>query len=146
MYLKVSDYAPLLEKVSTTLRSWSGLNLSYAKKVEVIKQWFRESKAFSWAFYQSQSRFWIKLLDYAGGSFWGDGKAKVAWKTMCLEKQFGGLGLRDTKTWNEALLTKTLWNIHSKKDSLWCKWVHHIYIKGGSLWTILPKNSFPPLM
>lgn len=65
---------------------------------------------------------------------------------MCLKKQFGGLGLRDTKTWNEAFLTKTLWNIHSKKDSLRCKWVHHIYIMGGSLWTILPKNSFPPLM
>ncbi|KAI5661680.1 hypothetical protein M9H77_21003 [Catharanthus roseus] len=45
--------------------------------------------------------------------------AKVSWATLCLGKQHGGLGLRDTRKWNDALLSKALWNIHAKKDTLW---------------------------
>ncbi|KAI5670954.1 hypothetical protein M9H77_11318 [Catharanthus roseus] len=36
VYLKVVDFAPLLNKVSSTLLTWAGLNLSYAGRLEVI--------------------------------------------------------------------------------------------------------------
>ncbi|KAI5650327.1 hypothetical protein M9H77_36332 [Catharanthus roseus] len=39
----------------------------------------------------------------------------------------------DTRRWNDALLAKTLWNIHLKKDTLWCKL------------TILVRKDFPLL-
>ncbi|KAI5668329.1 hypothetical protein M9H77_18182 [Catharanthus roseus] len=36
VYLKVADFTPLLNKVSSTLLTWVGLNLSYAGRLEVI--------------------------------------------------------------------------------------------------------------
>lgn len=48
----------------------------------------------------------------------GGNYAHVAWKSMCLSKEQCDLSLRDTKSWNDALLTKTLWNVHAKKDTL----------------------------
>lgn len=37
------------------------------------------------------------------------------------------MGLKNLTAWNKALLAKTLWNIHQKQDSLWIKWINHIY-------------------
>ncbi|KAI5681853.1 hypothetical protein M9H77_03081 [Catharanthus roseus] len=56
---------------------------------------------------------------------------RVETKPIFLEH--GGLGLRDTRSWNDSLLTKTLWNVPAKKDSLWCRWIHHVYVKSGSI-------------
>lgn len=52
----------------------------------------------------------------------------------------------NTRVWNLALLTKTLWKIHLKEDTLWCKWIHHIYLKGSSIWLTTTKSGLPPLM
>ncbi|KAI5652303.1 hypothetical protein M9H77_29490 [Catharanthus roseus] len=57
--LLVADYGPLLDKVSKTLLAWSGLNLSYAGKLERS----------GWVSSLFQLRCWIELLVYAGGSY-----------------------------------------------------------------------------
>ncbi|GJU60185.1 RNA-directed DNA polymerase, eukaryota, reverse transcriptase zinc-binding domain protein [Tanacetum coccineum] len=64
------------------------------------------------------------------------GKAKVAWKQVCKPKEYGGLGLKNLEAWNEALLTKHLWNIAAKKDTLWVKWVHMMRLKEKSIWNV----------
>ncbi|GJU17883.1 hypothetical protein Tco_1145849 [Tanacetum coccineum] len=64
------------------------------------------------------------------------GKAKVAWKQVCKPKDCGGLGVKDLEKWNEALLAKHLWNIASKKDSLWVKWIHAVRLKDASIWNV----------
>lgn len=56
---------------------------------------------------------------------------------MCRPKEVGGLGLRNLRYWNKALLCRLLWNIHIKKDSLWIKWVHHFY--SNDFWNYSPK-------
>lgn len=65
---------------------------------------------------------------------------------MCLDKQYGGLGLRETRKWNDALLSKSFWNIHAKKDMFWCKWIHHFYIKQGTIWDISIRRDYPPFL
>nr|GEY87325.1 RNA-directed DNA polymerase, eukaryota, reverse transcriptase zinc-binding domain protein [Tanacetum cinerariifolium] len=52
------------------------------------------------------------------------------------KKKFGGLGLKNLKDWNEALLAKHIWNIASKKDTLWVKWVHMMRLKDASIWNV----------
>ncbi|XP_075515984.1 uncharacterized protein LOC142550821 [Primulina tabacum] len=58
----------------------------------------------------------------------------------------GGLGLKDLKAWNRALLAKTLWNIHSEKQSLWIRWVNHVYSCFGGVWNWSGKHDDPPLI
>lgn len=52
------------------------------------------------------------------------GKAKVAWKVVCCPKSEGGLGIKDLEQWNEILMAKHLWNVASRKDSIWVKWIN----------------------
>ncbi|GJV32713.1 RNA-directed DNA polymerase, eukaryota, reverse transcriptase zinc-binding domain protein [Tanacetum coccineum] len=61
------------------------------------------------------------------------GKAKIAWKEVCRPKEYGGLGIKDLEKWNEGLLAKLLWNIASKKDTLWVKWIHMMKLKEGKI-------------
>lgn len=63
---------------------------------------------------------------------------------MCRPIECGGLGLRDLHYWNKALLCKILWNIQTKKDTLWIKWVNHYYTT--DIWNYTPKTDDSTLL
>lgn len=44
------------------------------------------------------------------------GKAKVAWKNVCLPREKGGLRIKDLKCWNKVLLAKKIWKIIENGD------------------------------
>ncbi|GJR65770.1 RNA-directed DNA polymerase, eukaryota, reverse transcriptase zinc-binding domain protein [Tanacetum coccineum] len=67
------------------------------------------------------------------------GKAKVAWKQVCMPKDQGGLGIKSLKNWNEVLLIKRLWKIIEGKESLWVKWVNDLK---GPLCDIIPRRDW----
>ncbi|GJZ44330.1 hypothetical protein Tco_0591585 [Tanacetum coccineum] len=60
-------------------------------------------------------------------------------------KDKGGLGLKDLQRWNETLLLKHLWNIASKKDTLWVKWINTERLKGKNLWDVQFGSNSSPL-
>ena len=55
----------------------------------------------------------------------------VRWEKVCRPKKEGGLGIRNLQAWNLAAVGKIAWHISSMQDSLWVKWVHEVYMKGG---------------
>ena len=66
----------------------------------------------------------------------------IAYDSLCLSKMEGGLGFQDIGLWNKAALFKLIWAIEEKKDNLWVRWVHHIYLKGDNIWEHkAPSNS-----
>ncbi|KAI5683703.1 hypothetical protein M9H77_04931 [Catharanthus roseus] len=71
----------------------------------------------------------------------GGNYAPVTWKTMCPSKEQEGLGLRDTRSWNDTFLTKILGNVHAKKDTLWYRWIHLVYVKSGLMWDLQVKKA-----
>ncbi|KAL3335812.1 hypothetical protein AABB24_031839 [Solanum stoloniferum] len=63
----------------------------------------------------------------------------VAWEKICTPKKCGGLNIRSCKSWNIASVGKLLWQLATKQDLLWVKWVHGIYIKDGAqIWNHRP--------
>ncbi|XP_057468718.1 uncharacterized protein LOC130757916 [Actinidia eriantha] len=68
----------------------------------------------------------------------------VALKDASLPKQEGGLGIRNSKAWNKALLSKTLWDIQAKKATLWVQWVHQIYMNRVTFWEYRNKHEDSP--
>ncbi|GJS94019.1 hypothetical protein Tco_0800987 [Tanacetum coccineum] len=56
--------------------------------------------------------------------------------SMCHPKNQGGLGLKMLGEWNEVLLSKHIWNIATRKESLWVKWFHMVKLKGRSIWDV----------
>ena len=55
---------------------------------------------------------------------WGGGNLErkphlVNWKTVCLEKSRGGLGVRSLSKMNKVLLCKWCWRFTNERDPLW---------------------------
>lgn len=117
--IKTFHFTPLVEKIASFINAWSSHNLSYAGRLELLK-----------AVIQGVESFWLhnspipvsiinKISKVCIRILWAGSKPKVAWVDICTPKNEGGLGLRDTKTWNKAMLFNVLWDIHSNKNSLW---------------------------
>jgi len=58
-------------------------------------------------------------------------------------KRFGGLGIREARLTNLALLGKLVWNMLHNKDKLWVKVLSHKYMGNTSLWMNKKHNKSP---
>ncbi|CAH9145483.1 unnamed protein product [Cuscuta epithymum] len=136
--LSVAQYAPLLESITTFINAWSIKSLSYAGRVELIKSVIQGVHSFWLHMFPIPNVILDRITSICRIFLWGSKFARVAWADICLPKEEGGLGIHDTKVWNKALLSKTFWDIHTKKDTLWVKWVHGVYLKGRCVWEFVP--------
>jgi hypothetical protein len=69
----------------------------------------------------------------------------VAWKKLTIPLDNGGLGIRDLSTWNITLLSELLWNLQSKKDTLWVKWINVMYLRGKNIWETSKRKVDSPM-
>ncbi|XP_075091940.1 uncharacterized protein LOC142172073 [Nicotiana tabacum] len=74
-----------------------------------------------------------------------EGKRKishVAWKKICCPKKFGRLNIKGSRLWNIAYAGKLFWQLANKRDSLWVKWEHGIYMRNNTdIWNHQPPND-----
>ena len=62
-----------------------------------------------------------------GKFLWG---SFIVRSTLCLPKQVGGMGVKDNILRNTALVAKLLWQVPTKADGVWIKWVpHYIWMR-----------------
>jgi len=66
-----------------------------------------------------------------GGDTTIDKKNLVSWVLVCDHepKSKGGLSVEDAGKWNSALIGRYVWNIACKEDTVWARWIHHVYLK-----------------
>ncbi|GJY16874.1 RNA-directed DNA polymerase, eukaryota, reverse transcriptase zinc-binding domain protein [Tanacetum coccineum] len=139
--LGIKDCQILIDSIRGKTKDWKCKYLSYAGRILLISA-VLESTSVYWASVFKLPKTVIKEINGILKRFlWSNGdsakgKAKVAWKHVCKPKEYGSLGLKDLENWNDALLTKHLWNIASKKDSLWVKWVHIKRLKDKNIWNV----------
>lgn len=144
--LKLLNFAPLLEAISNLLKSWEDMSLSYAGRTELIRSVLQGVQCFWLAIFPLPATVRSLICRLCRKFLWGSKLAPVAWADICLPKKEGGLGIRDLKGWNSALLAKSLWNISSMKESLWIKWIHHQYLGFSSIWNKTAHSRDSPLI
>ena len=126
--LQVDHFAPFTDKITMYINSWTASCLSFAGRAELITSVLQGVECFWLSIFPIPSAIIDRVTRLCRNFLWHKRHHPVSWKSMCLPKAEGGLGFRDLKTWNDSLLAKCFWNIHKKKDSLWVRWVHHIYL------------------
>ncbi|XP_052177540.1 uncharacterized protein LOC127791595 [Diospyros lotus] len=116
--LKISHYVPFVDKVAAYINAWSSATLSYAGRTELIRAVLQGVECFWLSILSIPSAVIVRIVRLCRVFLWNSKHPLVPWKDVCLPKKEGGLGFKDIKMWNLALLARTLWDIH-QKESLW---------------------------
>jgi hypothetical protein len=69
----------------------------------------------------------------------------MAWENLLMPKNMGGIGFRDMKCFNQALLARQAWRLIQFPDSLVVRLLKAKYIPNGELVDIVfPSEASPP--
>ncbi|KAL0875497.1 hypothetical protein Bca101_025202 [Brassica carinata] len=116
--LRIFDYLLLIDKISANFNCWSAKALSYAGRRQLISSVIYGSINF-WTSAFILPKGCIKKIESLCSQFlWGE----------------GGLGLRNIALWNKNLCLKLIWNLFTKNDSLWVRWLHRYRLRYENFW------------
>lgn len=68
-------------------------------------------------------------------------RAPVAWDNVCNPMRADGLNITSLREWNTTTIVKLLWNIQSKAEKLWVKWVNIYYLKDTDVMEWQPNTT-----
>uniref|UniRef100_A0A803QH08 Reverse transcriptase domain-containing protein n=1 Tax=Cannabis sativa TaxID=3483 RepID=A0A803QH08_CANSA len=143
---KSEDCGVILDKINKNLNCWARRNLSFAGRAQLIHSVLLGIRNYWMSIFTLPSHV-IAAIDRRCQEFlWGTSgnRSKMhfaSWDKVCLLKKYGGVGFREGKKWNKALMAKFLWAIARKQDSLWVKWTNSIYIKDQNVWSLPIKQD-----
>ncbi|GAA0159900.1 reverse transcriptase [Lithospermum erythrorhizon] len=146
--LTTEDYSVLISRVCSKIDSWQTRHLSMGGRAELIRSSIFGIQNF-WCANLRLPKYVTEEVERRIRSFLWSGKgeglyrAKISWTTACLPLSEGGLGFKRMEDWNQVCLCKMLWNIASKKETLWEKWVHTVRLKGVSIWRYKKSDRDP---
>ncbi|CAN6861486.1 unnamed protein product [Brassica oleracea] len=94
---------------------------------------------FSMNVFQLPASLCAEIDSILSGFWWGtkNGKRKmsyISWKKLAISKSNGGLGFRDLRLFNQALLANQLWKISRRPQSLIYRIFKHRYFSRSSIW------------
>ncbi|RAL52255.1 hypothetical protein DM860_016104 [Cuscuta australis] len=141
--LKVSDCDALVNKLTNRINAWGSRHFSYSARIRIINSVFMGIISFWSRIFILPKMVMKKIVSICRNFLWGGSQEYktplVNWEEVCKEKKYGGLGIKHIQNWNRSNVQKLNWDVASKKDVLWVKWIHNRYIKGSSVWNYIPK-------
>ncbi|XP_074314569.1 uncharacterized protein LOC141649788 [Silene latifolia] len=113
----------LRDKLSKCLQGWRGKILSRAGKEVLLKAVANSLPTYVMIIFKIPANFYDELRTMMSRFWWNHDERKngiswVAWKKLCRPKRMGGMGFRDFKLFNLALLGKQAWRLTTERGSL----------------------------
>ncbi|XP_074305233.1 uncharacterized protein LOC141640282 [Silene latifolia] len=142
--LSKNEGRKLTDKITARIRAWGDKHLTYAGRLTLVTSVLHTLHSY-WATIFLIPTGIMNNIDRICRNYLWSGKDSylrapaVGWDQCCKPKAEGGLGIKNSKMWNKALLGKYAWWVADKKDHLWMRWINHVYLRGGH-WT----NYSPP--
>ena len=121
---KLAFWEPVIDTIKTRLAGWQSRFLSFGGRLILLKAVLTSLLVYALSFFKAPSGI-ISLIESIfnkkiwGGS--GDNRkiSWIAWSSICLQKENGGLGARKLKEFNIALLGKWCWRMLLDRGGLW---------------------------
>lgn len=137
----------LVDRIACRIKSRSARHLSYAGRAQLRNSVLLQMHTF-WAsvFIILPKSVIVEVTRICRDFLWGtktSGRAValVAWQEVCKPRRSGGLGIHNSLCWNEAFIGKQVWDLATKKDNLWVKWMHGVYLKRQDIWNATAPND-----
>ncbi|XP_022030545.1 uncharacterized protein LOC110931459 [Helianthus annuus] len=137
--LLYKDCSILVELLDQRINNWKNKMLSFAGRLQLIISVLSALHVYWSSVFILPARV-IKELEAKMRNFlWAQsssqrGRAKVSWKSVCVPKHEGGLGIRRIADVNKSLMVSHIWSILSNRQSLWVAWIHSYRLRGRSFW------------
>ena len=117
---------PIIKKCERRLATWKHRHISFGGRVTLINAALTAIPIYFFSFFRVPSKIIARLEAIQRQFLWGGGMeqrkiAWVKWRTVCQPKDKGGLGIKDLRTFNSALLGKWHWDLFHKQEEQWAK-------------------------
>ena len=125
---KKNTFAKMKHNLESKLAGWKEKLLSNARKEVLIKVAAQAVPSYTMSCFKLPNGLCEKMTGMVRQFWWGQVKnekkvAWMSWERMCLPKDKGGIGFRDLKSFNLALLAKQGWRLQTNSSSLFA-WVY----------------------
>ncbi|KAJ9541722.1 hypothetical protein OSB04_028228 [Centaurea solstitialis] len=138
--LKVADYGGMIAKVTDRIRNWKSKFLSFAGRRQLVISVLQSLQLYWMAVYVFPSVVVHQMEALFRDFLWshGDssrGRCKLAWSLVCRPLDCGGLGIKRLGVWNRAIIAKNVWDVLTKRNTLWVRWIHTHALRGCQFWS-----------
>ncbi|GAU44056.1 hypothetical protein TSUD_399540 [Trifolium subterraneum] len=121
---KDATWQPLLDSLARRLGVWRNKYVSLGGRVVLLNSVLNSIPIFYLSFMKLPIKIWKKIVQIQRNFLWGGPKsarklAWVSWAKVCKLKSGGGLGVRDLRALNLALVGKWRWRLISGGVGLW---------------------------
>ncbi|KAJ9536547.1 hypothetical protein OSB04_un000299 [Centaurea solstitialis] len=137
--LKRADYGGLILKVKNRIQNWKAKFLSFGGTRQLILSVLHSLQLYWMGVFNFPASVLHEIESLFRNFLWhqditGRGNCRVAWEMVCKPIVNRGLGFKRLGWWNKALLAQHMWDLATKRDSLWVRWVLNSALKGANLW------------
>ena len=121
---KLDLWKPILNSIHSRLSNWKSKFLSFGGRLILLKYVLSSLPVYFLSFFKAPTGIISSIESILKICFWGGGEdvrkiAWVAWDSVCLPKEEGGLGVRRMREFNVALLGKWCWRMLVDRNGLW---------------------------
>ena len=123
---RVVVWEPIIRKFEARLSKWKQRSISMAGRITLINVVLTALTMFFLSFFRATTAMINRLTAIQRKFLWGgscEGKkiAWIPWSKVCAPRAKGGLGIKDIKALNNALLIKWKWLMFHQSDQLWSR-------------------------
>lgn len=129
---KSETYGYLVERAVKKMQGWKAKELSYGGREIMIKSVVQAIPSYVMSCFLLPIQFCNKVNSHIRRFWWsGDPtESKIHWikgEELCKPKWQGGMGFRDLRDFNLALLAKQAWRIINNPNAYWVRMLKGIY-------------------
>ena len=129
---KKNFWEPVLSKLKSRLSVWKGRFLYMAGRICLTKSVMTTIPLYYLSLFRAPEAVCKSIISIQRRFLWGWGKEKrpiswVNWKILCKLREEGGLGVRDIRKFNTALLAKWRWRCISNEKGRWKEFLDSKY-------------------
>lgn len=145
----------VLSKMNNRLDNWRNNLLSTGGRLILVNSCLSSLPMYTMGFYRLSEEIHNKMDSIRARFFWRGASDNfkyhmMKWKAVYRPKDFGSLGVLDTRMMNGCLLSKWFWKISLAKDEIWFRLLKAKYfptgdcresraVRGSQFWKALQK-------
>jgi len=121
---RLSFWEPMMSTIKSRLSKWQSRFLSFGGRLILLKFVLTSLPVYAFSFFKAPSGIISSIETLFKNFFWGGSEDNrkifwIAWSSVCLGKEYGGLGVRQLREFNIALLGKWCWGMLVDRGGFW---------------------------